>query len=170
MSRPVCFGLLLLGLLPAAWALFPGQAPADPLPPVSSDIPKGKSLDRDWKTTSGTLSGVYKVASLTFAGAEQDDWKGLKFTFKGNKLTRQDPSGTDMAYTFKAVTSKKPHEFDLVPEDGESKGEALKGIFTIKDDELQLCLPISPDDGRPEEFASKDGEPVALIVLKREKR
>jgi uncharacterized protein (TIGR03067 family) len=114
------------------------------------------------------LTGVWKVSNLTFAGGDQDGWKGLKFTFKGTKLVHQTPEG-EATYTYKLDGSKKPAEVDLVAEDGENKGKTLKGIYTVKDGELKVCVPLSADIDRPKEFASKDGEQIALVVLKKDK-
>jgi len=120
------------------------------------------------KKADDTFKGTWKIANLTFGGAEQEDWKGYKFTFKGDKCMAQRPDG-DQTYTFKVDASKKPHEIDLIPEEGENKGKASKGIYMVKDGELKVCIPISPDVDRPKEFASKEGEQIALIVFKREK-
>jgi uncharacterized protein (TIGR03067 family) len=120
------------------------------------------------KAADDTFKGVWKISTLSFGGAEQEDWKGYKFTFKGDKLMAQRPDG-DQTYTFKVDSSKKPAEIDLIPEEGENKGKASKGIYQVKDGELKMCIPISPDVDRPKEFASKEGEQVALIVFKREK-
>lgn len=123
---------------------------------------------KDKKKGDDTFKGVWKIATLTFGGAEQEDWKGYKFTFKGDKLMAQRPDG-DQTYTFKVDSSKNPAEIDLIPEEGENKGKASKGIYQVKDGELKVCIPISPEIDRPKEFASKDGEQIALIIFKREK-
>ena len=99
---------------------------------------------------------------------EIDDAKGSKFTFKGPKLTRQTPDGEE-TYAFKLDGTKKPGEVDFVPDQGDNKGKTLKGIYSLKDGELKLCLSLSPEGKRPKEFASKDGEEQALVVLKQDK-
>jgi uncharacterized protein (TIGR03067 family) len=114
------------------------------------------------------LDGIWKVESLVFNGSEIDDAKGSKFTFKGPKLTRQTPDGEE-TYSFKLDSSKKPNEVDFVPDQGDNKGKTLKGIYAHEKGELKLCLSLSPEAKRPKEFASKDGEELALVVLKKDK-
>jgi uncharacterized protein (TIGR03067 family) len=120
------------------------------------------------KKSDYPLDGVWKVTSLTFNGSEIDDAKGSKFTFKGPKLTRETPDGPE-TYSFKLDPTKKPGEVDFVPDQGENKGKTLKGIYSNEKGELKLCLSLSPDAKRPKEFASKDGEELALVVLKPDK-
>jgi uncharacterized protein (TIGR03067 family) len=129
---------------------------------AAEDADKGKKGEHP-------LDGVWKAASVVFSGNDVEDMKGLKFTFKGDKLTRQTPGGEDEAYTFKLDPSKTPHEVDFVPEQGENKGKTLKGIYAVKEGEMKMALSLSPEGKRPAEFVSKDGEEVALVVLKKDK-
>ena len=114
------------------------------------------------------MDGVWKVTQLVFNGSEIDDAKGSKFTFKGPKLTRETPDGQE-TYSFKLDPTKKPGEVDFVPDQGDNKGKTLKGIYWHEKGELKLCLSLNPEAKRPKEFASKDGEELALVVLKQDK-
>jgi uncharacterized protein (TIGR03067 family) len=122
----------------------------------------------DKKKAADEIAGVWKVSSLLANGNEIDDLKGTKFTFKGEKLTRQTPDGEE-TYTFTLHPSKKPGEVDIVPDQGDNKGKTLKGIYMVKGGELKLCLSLDPSAKRPKEFASKEGEEFVLITLKQEK-
>jgi uncharacterized protein (TIGR03067 family) len=131
---------------------------------VAADKDKEKKSEK----SEYPLDGVWKVTSLVFNGSEIDDAKGSKFTFKGPKLSRETPDGME-TYSFKLDPSKKPGEVDFVPDQGDNKGKTLKGIYWQEKGELKLCLSLSPDAKRPKEFASKDGEELALVVLKQDK-
>ena len=86
-----------------------------------------------------------------------------KFVFKGDKLTAR----TEAEYSIDA--SKKPKEFDLKVVDGqESERGTWKGIYDLKGDRLTLCL-APPNEDRPTEFVTKEGEKTILLKLKREK-
>jgi uncharacterized protein (TIGR03067 family) len=45
----------------------------------------------------------------------------------------------------------------------------IEGIYELKGDDLKICARVL-GDGRPAEFASPDGQSVAYLVLKREKK
>jgi uncharacterized protein (TIGR03067 family) len=124
--------------------------------------------DAKGKKHEEAIAGEWKVATLAVDGNEIEDAKGQKFTFKGSKLTREAPEGTQ-TYTFKLDPSKKPAEVDFVPEEGDNKGKTLKGIYTLKNEEFRVYLTLSPDGKRPKDFDSKDGEQLVLVVLKRGK-
>src|SRR5262249_39770864 len=124
--------------------------------------------DAKGKKPEAALEGVWKVSSMVVDGNEVDGQKGLKFTFKGSKLTREAPEG-DQTYTFKLDPSKKPAEVDFVVESGDNKGQAMKGIYALKEGELKVYLSLAPDAKRPKDFDSKDGEQLVLVLLKRDK-
>jgi uncharacterized protein (TIGR03067 family) len=132
---------------------------------IAADSKGGKDIK---KPDEANVEGVWKVSALTFNGSEIDDAKGSKFTFKGKKLARQTGDGEE-TYAFKLDGTKTPGEVDFVPDQGDNKGKTLKGIYSLKDGELKLCLSLSPDGSRPKKFESKDGEEVALVVLKKDK-
>jgi uncharacterized protein (TIGR03067 family) len=135
---------------------------------VAADSKDTKDSKDAGKKAAETLTGVWKVSSLLVSGNEFEDAKGSKFTFKGDKLTRQAENG-DEIYTFKLDASKMPAEVDFVPDQGDNKGKTLKGIYQLKDGVLKICLTLMPDAKRPKDFASKDGEDAILITLKQDK-
>ena len=89
--------------------------------------------------------------------------KKHKFVFKGDKLTVK----VECPYTIDAA--KKPKEIDLKVEEGpEQERGTWKGIYELKGDELTLCLAL-PNEARPTEFETKEGEKTMLLKLKRTK-
>jgi uncharacterized protein (TIGR03067 family) len=120
------------------------------------------------KKAAESLAGAWKVSAAVVNGAEFEDAKEWKFTFKGEMLTRKSADGEE-TYSFKLDPSKKPAEVNFVPDQGDNKGKTLKGIYVLKDGELKICLVLSPDAKRPSEFVSKDGEEQVLLTLKHEK-
>jgi RNA polymerase sigma factor (sigma-70 family) len=117
---------------------------------------KGK-LEGSWKITSGQLAGK------ELEGDEGDRIKMQKWVFRGDKVTAK----SECAYSIDP--SKKPKEMDVTVTEGpEMERGTWKGIYELKGDELTLCFAM-PNRDRPTEFASKEGELIMLMKLKREK-
>jgi uncharacterized protein (TIGR03067 family) len=96
-------------------------------------------------------------------GQEQDQAKGMVFTYKDGKLTRKTPRG-EQTSTYKIDTSKTPATIDSTGQGGMTR----KGIFEVKGDELKLCMPFMADGERPKAFASEAGSGTLLMTLKRD--
>jgi RNA polymerase sigma factor (sigma-70 family) len=128
----------------------------------------GAGQAQDGKTDKDKLEGNWEFVSGQFGGkevegGEAEEMKKHKFVFKGDKLTVK----VECAYTID--TAKKPKEIDLKVEEGpELERGTWKGIYELKGDELTLCMAL-PNDARPTEFETKEGEKTMLLKLKRTK-
>jgi uncharacterized protein (TIGR03067 family) len=77
------------------------------------------------------------------------------------------PVGKDDPFLYKIGVAKDQGIIDITPTKGLQEGQAIKGLYELKGDELTICLGTVPGVERPKEFTSKDG--YAILYLKREK-
>ena len=119
------------------------------------------------KKVRAALEGKWKVVSMeTFKGKDEGavgstfefDKEGryVWVTGKGNQLLKK--------ARFKLNPGRK--EIDIDP-DNETR--TYEGIYAIEKDKLTICLALNASDGRPTEFAIKDGKNHAVIKLERAK-
>lgn len=114
-------------------------------------------LQGDWEVTSAQLGGKEPE------GEEGDRIKKQKIVIKGDKVTARE----EAEYTLDP--GKKPKEIDVKVEQGPAQERGTwRGIYEIKGDELTLCMAL-PNQERPKDFVSKEGERVMLMKLKRAK-
>jgi uncharacterized protein (TIGR03067 family) len=112
-------------------------------------------LQGEWEITLAQLGGKEP------AGDEGERIKQTRVVFKGDKVIIKGES----EYALDA--SKTPKEIDVKVEEGpEQERGTWKGIYEIKGDELTLCVAM-PNQDRPKQFVSKDGEAIILMKLKR---
>jgi RNA polymerase sigma factor (sigma-70 family) len=120
------------------------------------------------KADRDRLQGTWEITSIHMdgkepQGAEADNIKRQRFVFKGNKLIAKGEG------TYAIDPGKKPKEIDLKIEEGpEAERGTWKGIYELKGNELTLCMAL-PNQDRPTEFVSKEGETTVLVRLKRAK-
>src|SRR5262249_45608483 len=110
------------------------------------------------------LKGTWKVTSMIVNGKEDANASDHGITFDGEKVTIKEKNGESKG-TCKIDTAKEPKQIDLTPDDDPDK--KIVGIYSLKDDELKLCLTRGAE--RPTEFESKEGSKRRFVVLKREK-
>jgi RNA polymerase sigma factor (sigma-70 family) len=116
-----------------------------------------ETLQGTWEFVSGQMAGK------EVQGDEAEQIKKLKFVFKGDKLIAKGES------TYTIDPGKKPKEIDLQVEEGpEQERGTYKGIYDLKGDELRLCMAM-PNQARPTEFATREGERTMLLQLRRVK-
>ena len=113
------------------------------------------------------FSGTWTIESFTRDGKDNDDAKGEKVTFEGDRLTVETKNGEHKG-TFKLYPDQKPKGIDFTPSDGPNEGKMHRGIYALEKGRLKICL-AKPDGDRPKEFESKEGSDLILVVLKREK-
>ncbi len=82
-----------------------------------------------------SLQGIWQLVSLEVEGKPlpEDQVKGTKMTFKGNKASHPGPDGKIEEGTFTLDPSKKPKAIDISPLGGPDKGKTLR-VFSIKRD------------------------------------
>jgi uncharacterized protein (TIGR03067 family) len=115
------------------------------------------ALQGKWKIV-GFETNKGKDMSLENAVMEFDkDGKNLTFTKKDDQAKKG---------TFKLNPGAKPKEIDIMPGD---ENKTFEGIYQLDKDKLKLCLAPEAGDGRPGEFALKDGKNYVLITMERVK-
>ncbi|MBY0524575.1 MAG: TIGR03067 domain-containing protein [Gemmataceae bacterium] len=124
---------------------------------------------QDTKDDSEKLQGVWKVMSAERNGKKQpdDELKGLRLTFKADKIVFKD-NDKEQEATYKLDPDKKPKAIDLVVKVGD-KTETIPGIYQLNGDDLKICAAGEPGKPRPTEFATRPATGTGLILLKREK-
>jgi uncharacterized protein (TIGR03067 family) len=124
------------------------------------------------KPEAPSFKGTWNALSYERGGrvAPDETARMIKFSFADDKMTLLQGIGFtgSKECKFKLDATKKPATIDLSPQEGRNKDKPFEGIFELKGDELRLCF-AAPGTPRPKEFVTKAGEPVLLIVLKREK-
>ena len=125
--------------------------------------------DAALKKENAALQGVWKVVGLdTPDGKKGDDLAGatLEFDKDGKKLTFTFKDKTKKM-TFKLNPAAKPKEIDIT---GDDDNKTLEAIYVIEKNTLKICLcDDGSNDGRPSEFAVKEGKKFALITLEKAK-
>jgi uncharacterized protein (TIGR03067 family) len=123
-----------------------------------------ESNDKDDQGDMAKIQGVWIVVSGEKGGrkAPEDGLKGGKLTFAGSKfIWGLGAKETEATFTLNAT--KTTNEIDLKAEDGMN----LLGIYRLDGDDLNIC--VSAEGNRPTEFATREGEKSALLILKRGK-
>ncbi len=118
------------------------------------------------KKEKAALQGAWKIVSLETATGKDAKVEGaiLDFDKDGKNFTFTLNGDTKKA-TFKLYAAGKPKEIDIISPDGKT----LEGVYQIEKDTLKICLATDINDGRPNEFATKEGKNFVLIVLERVK-
>ena len=122
--------------------------------------------DAALKKERAALQGVWKIVSFEAFDGKKDDVVGatLDFDKDGKNLTFVHGGETKKGM-FKLNPAGKPKEIDIIPGDD---GKTLEGIYQLEKGSLKICL-CTGNDGRPTEFAVKDGKKFTLITLERAK-
>jgi uncharacterized protein (TIGR03067 family) len=128
------------------------------------------AFPEDTKEDLKRLQGTWKVVGLTNDGkkAPPDKLEGAELIVIGNAYVLK---GEDtFRGKLKLDATQKPKFIDatFIDEQGQEKGKAA-GIYQQDGDELRICW-REKGDQRPNEFASKPGSNIRLIVLKRAKK
>jgi uncharacterized protein (TIGR03067 family) len=111
------------------------------------------------------LEGTWVVVSFTDNGKENDKARGVQVLIRG-KTVKADTKDGELKWTFTADPKKKT--IDLTPAVGPNQDETSKGTYSVKGDELKICL-AQPGADRPKDLTSKKDSGQTLIVLKRAK-
>jgi uncharacterized protein (TIGR03067 family) len=119
------------------------------------------------KKDKAALQGAWKIASFETTKGKDANFEGamLEFDKEGKNLTFTF-NGQTKKGTFKLNPAGKPKEIDIKPAD---EDKTFEGIYQVEKDTLKICLATDINDGRPSEFAPKEGKNFALIVLERAK-
>jgi uncharacterized protein (TIGR03067 family) len=119
----------------------------------------------DAKADQERLKGTWTIVSIERDGKANENAVGGKVTFDGDTMTFK-VKDNEHKGTFKLDPTKKPRQIDLTPGDGPEKDKVVEGIYSLKKDELKICI-AHPGNERPKDFESKEGSGHSLVTLKR---
>ena len=123
--------------------------------------------DAALKKEHAALEGPWKIVSLESASGKDEKLEGAVLEFdKDAKSIAFMKDSLNRKGTYKINPAGKPKEIDLMPGDDNKR---LEGIYEIDKDKLKLCIAEDTNDGRPIEFALKEGKRYVLIHLERAK-
>jgi uncharacterized protein (TIGR03067 family) len=119
------------------------------------------------KKDKAALQGLWKIVSIEFFQGKDENAVGVIFDFDkdGKKLTI-DPNGKTKKATFTLNPAGKPKEIELKTTDDD---RSYEGIYEITKGSLKLCFALNAGDGRPTEFATKEGKSYVLATLEKAK-
>jgi uncharacterized protein (TIGR03067 family) len=123
--------------------------------------------DDEQKKEKAALQGVWKILSLETNKGKDDGAEGatLEFDKDGKNITFT-KGGDVKKGTFTVNPAGKPKEIDIKPE---NENKTFEGIYQVEKDTLKICLAPDSNDGRPTEFAVKEGKNFILLTLERAK-
>ncbi len=158
----VLSGAVVALAVPLAATEPPQKAPpADKAPMPPKEDAALKELQGDWKVISMADNGRKTT---------DDDVKGMRWTFKGNKLQPTDPGDkTGDPIEFKLDASKDPKQIDLIVLTGDLKGTTIPAIYKLEEGRLTICQPDEKHlaKGRPTKFDGEKGSDQGVIVLEK---
>lgn len=133
---------------------------------VAAEPPMGPQLKDD-----ELIQGAWEVTAVEVGGnlLKEVGGKpvGFTITFDGAQYSIKHKRGDTDAGTFKLHPDKKPKQIDVTPEGGDKPG---LGIYELDGNTLKVLLDESPEQPRPEKFATDPKrEQLMLITLKRVK-
>jgi uncharacterized protein (TIGR03067 family) len=109
------------------------------------------------------IQGTWKVVSLAVDGKPETDV--TQFAIGGGKMTPLDGPSLEDSAQYRLDSTAAPKRIDLIVPEG-----TVHGIYSLASDDLKMCLVDKPGAARPEEFGSKAGSGMVMLVLKRQSR
>lgn len=117
------------------------------------------------------LEGTWQVVSLEVNGEKSDpaDARKLSVVNGADGIWSLRSEGNEVARGTNSLdASKSPKTIDLVPLDGDKKGELYKGIYEINEKTRRLCFAPALM-ARPTEFATQSGSQWILVTFEKVK-
>ena len=126
-----------------------------------ADQSKGdlEKVQGTWSCVSGKISGTV-ISEPTV--------HKLKLVMTEQEYTSKSEEETLFSGAYELDPTANPKTIDIMATEGENKGKAAKGIYSLEGDNFRLCYTMSGQE-RPPEFVSKPGSGVYLVVWKRAK-
>lgn len=130
---------------------------------AAAPVPVPGPLERAKQAIQGEWQVVEAVG-----GGRQHPVRRAKIVVAGDRLElhNPDPMGT---VVFTLDPAANPSAIDLGPTDGTKPG-LLKGIYSLNNDRLILCLELTDGAERPKEFKSPKDSTIMLYTLERVKK
>jgi uncharacterized protein (TIGR03067 family) len=122
------------------------------------------------------LEGTWIVVAQEANGLEitEDELttKGVKgfdvvWTVKGNKITHRPNTDFQLESTFELDSTKTPNEITITHLHGPNKGTSKRGIYSLGQDVLRVCVNIETDK-IPTHFTTRPGDGLRILSLKRQ--
>src|SRR6266852_6134749 len=126
-----------------------------------------QSEDKD-KDETEKLAGVWKCVSGVNDGKPlpEDIVKQLKLTLTKDQYKTEKGQVLLFDGVYKIDAGQRPKHIDITAPEGEQAGKTSKGIYALEGETLKMCY-ANPDKDRPNDFESKPGSGVTLVVWKR---
>lgn len=144
-----------------------GQPPA----PGTRDEHTGTAAGKPGAADLDKLQGRWHITALTVQGktfAAKDRPNGWNNVFQkdvviqGDRFSHTQPVG---ASTFQLDGARNPKQITFRDKEGQL---TFRGIYALAGDTLTVCVNGDGTDvRRPEEFVTREGTPLLLIVLKK---
>jgi uncharacterized protein (TIGR03067 family) len=127
----------------------------------------------DAKKDQEALQGTWRPVSSEQGGKDDTEQsKDYALVFDKDTFTVKKGDEVMLKGTFKLDPSKKPKTIDMTITEGrrdDDKGKELHGIYELSKDGLRWCTSGPGVEGRPKEFATKEGTRDLLVTLKKDK-
>ena len=114
------------------------------------------------------LQGTWTATRAQRDGKAADDVVGHRLSFAGSQFRIQSSDGKALFMgTIRLDRGTKPAAIDFEHE-GDLKGKAWKGIYSLDGDTLTICDNApNPDKGRPKAFEAASGSGHIVVTFKR---
>jgi uncharacterized protein (TIGR03067 family) len=123
--------------------------------------------DAALKKEVAALQGIWKIVAFETLESKEHDEIGATLEFgKDGKNATFAQDGESKKAALKLNPTGKPKEIDISPD---NENRTIEGIYQIEQTTLKICVAIDPGDGRPTEFATKEGKSYAVITLEKQK-
>ena len=117
------------------------------------------------------IQGAWKLMSFEVAGKGDDDTKdeNRELIIEGDKISVKNDGKDIEKDSFTLDPAKEPKVIDLITLSGNDKDKKRPGIYELDGDNLKICID-EKGEKRPTAFATKEGDGLVLVVLKRVKK
>jgi uncharacterized protein (TIGR03067 family) len=129
------------------------------------------NADDDVKKDIKQMQGKWQAVGVQAQGKEapKEQVKKFRIVIMGNEITFNPDSGNRKSQ-FKVIPIKSPKAMDMTPLDGPMKGKTIRGIYSLEDGLLKICIPNGRKiTKRPTEFKTLLGDGLALMIFERTK-
>lgn len=120
------------------------------------------------KKEHAALEGKWTIVSLETPRGKDKDASGATLEFLKDGKSIEFRRGNDQKKgAYQINVASKPKEITLTPADS---NKMMDGIYLLEKNTLKICITEdSVNEGRPTEFAVKEGKRQVLITLERAK-
>lgn len=114
------------------------------------------------------IQGAWKIEKAIRGGKDMpaEEREKTSLEFKDGKVLVHIGDRDEKPAEFKLDPKTTPRNISISPE---GRDKSHLGIYELKGDTLKICFSLE-DGNRPNEFESKEGSKIVLLVLKRTKK